>query len=327
MIRIDRLARIALAIVFAFAGVAKLRDLTLTSKSFEKSGVPAHYSRPLARAVPSFELAVAAGLMWARTASLAAKTALAMLIVFTAFIWRNVANGRDTRCACFGQHLDSISGWRAVARNAVLIGMSSVIATPDFFHNRRRTIAKLSPAEVASLSFLTILPSLVAFEGWRRLTNARSVPLYSEVVGPRIGDPIPDAMLHRPGTESMSIPQLLESSNSNEVVFLFIDFNCSPCLSLVERLEGKINNGVKYPTYLIMQESHHNRHLQETNLMKLSLRSQASAFLHKPSADSISLITALNIRSLPCAVLVDSADREVRSVITGKEEILKSLVL
>jgi uncharacterized membrane protein YphA (DoxX/SURF4 family) len=87
-----------LALVFAWAGIAKLRTQPATAASFRGLGLPAPTA--LARAVPAAELAVAAGLVAAP--ALAAWVALVLLLAFTFVIGRAVVAGSTVSCACFG---------------------------------------------------------------------------------------------------------------------------------------------------------------------------------------------------------------------------------
>ena len=91
-------AALVLAVVFAWAAVAKLRTPAPTTTSFHGLGLPA--APVLAKAVPAVELAVAVGLVLAP--GLAAWVALALLLGFSVVIARAVAAGSTVTCACFG---------------------------------------------------------------------------------------------------------------------------------------------------------------------------------------------------------------------------------
>ena len=91
-------AALVLAIVFAWAAIAKLRTPAETTASFHGLGLPA--APALARAVPLVELGVAVALLAAP--SLAAWIALPILLAFSIVIARAVAAGSTVTCACFG---------------------------------------------------------------------------------------------------------------------------------------------------------------------------------------------------------------------------------
>jgi uncharacterized membrane protein YphA (DoxX/SURF4 family) len=92
-----------LAVVFAWAGIAKLRTPIATAASFQGLGLPAPTA--LARIVPAVELVVAVGLIAAP--AVAAWVALALLLAFTFVIGRAIVAGSTVSCACFGSAASS----------------------------------------------------------------------------------------------------------------------------------------------------------------------------------------------------------------------------
>ena len=91
-------AALVLAVVFAWAAVAKVRTPAETASSFRGLGLPG--ASQLAKVVPLVELAVAVGLVLAPP--LVAWVALALVLVFSVVIARAVAAGSTVTCACFG---------------------------------------------------------------------------------------------------------------------------------------------------------------------------------------------------------------------------------
>lgn len=91
-------AAIVLAVVFAWAAVAKFRAMAETTVSFHGLGLPA--AAVLARVVPVVELVVAAGLL--AVPATVAWPALALVVAFSLVIARAVASGSTVVCACFG---------------------------------------------------------------------------------------------------------------------------------------------------------------------------------------------------------------------------------
>ena len=118
-------ARLLLALVFAVAGVAKLRDRAGTRDALEGFGVPGNLVRTLAVVVPLAELAVAGLLVPAQTAAAGALGALLLLGVFTGAIGWNLAHGRAPECHCFGQLHSAPTSWRTLARNGVLLAIAA----------------------------------------------------------------------------------------------------------------------------------------------------------------------------------------------------------
>lgn len=109
---------IGLAVVFAWAGVAKLRAPRPTARAFAALGVPV----VLARVVPFVELALALALVVAPISALAA---VALLVAFT-FVLLRADDG--VRCACFGSASADPVSWVQILRNGLLAG-AAVIAS------------------------------------------------------------------------------------------------------------------------------------------------------------------------------------------------------
>src|SRR5579885_1227581 len=103
-----------LAVVFAWAGVAKLARHADTALAFASLGLPA----PLAWAVPAAELAVA-GVLLVRP-PVGAAAALALLALFSLVLVRALARGEPVRCACFGARRAEVVSPGDVVRNGVL---------------------------------------------------------------------------------------------------------------------------------------------------------------------------------------------------------------
>ena len=120
-------AAIVLAIVFAWAAVAKLRTEAETTASFAGLGLPSPGA--LAKVVPVVELGVAAGLLVAPAT--VSWVALALVLAFSVVIARAVATGSTVTCACFGTAASRGDQARPVSvvelvRNAGLGGLAIV---------------------------------------------------------------------------------------------------------------------------------------------------------------------------------------------------------
>ena len=109
---------IGLSIVFAWAGVAKIRAPRPTARAFAALGVPP----VLARVVPFVELVLAVALVVAPISALAA---LALVVAFTVVLLRA---DDGVRCACFGSGSADPVSWVQVLRNGLLAG-AAVIAS------------------------------------------------------------------------------------------------------------------------------------------------------------------------------------------------------
>lgn len=144
---------LALAVVFAWAGVAKLRRPRRTRRAFRALGVGA----PLARVVPVVELVLAVTLVVAPRVGGAA--AAVLLAAFTVVLARA---DDGVGCACFGGSWTAPVTSLSIARNAALLGAAivAVTATPVM-------PGVAAVAVVAGLASLTALALAVADLGHR----------------------------------------------------------------------------------------------------------------------------------------------------------------
>ncbi len=108
--------RLALAGVFAFAGVQKLRDPLGTRRTMRALRLPA--VPILAVALPAAELVTAAGLVF--FPAVGGALALALLVIFIVLMALDIAEGRDTPCGCFGPRSTKPISSTDVGRNVVL---------------------------------------------------------------------------------------------------------------------------------------------------------------------------------------------------------------
>lgn len=116
-------AAVVLALLFAWAGAAKLGARRRTIRTFRALGLPSPAT--LAVAVPVVELGLAVALLASPRAGAAG--ALVVLVAFTAFLVRAVARGTDVGCGCFGSASTERVSAVDVFRN-VLLGGAAVVA-------------------------------------------------------------------------------------------------------------------------------------------------------------------------------------------------------
>ena len=135
---------LGLAIVFAWAGVAKLLAPAATARSFAALGVPPR----LARVVPFVELTLAAAMV------LAPITAIAALVLLGVFTIVLVGADDGVRCACFGSASSEPVSWVQVVRNGFLAAAAAVAsgATPRV----PSLAAVLTTAGIAAIALLVL---------------------------------------------------------------------------------------------------------------------------------------------------------------------------
>ena len=146
------LATAALALLFAVAAAGKLRDLARFTAVLDAYAiVPAPLVGAAARALPAFELVIAAGLVVPAARAVSAAVAAGLLLAYAAAIGVNLARGRrDLDCGCdgFGRR-HPIAGWMLI-RNALMAGLAGVAAAPR------------APRALEAVDALTLSAGLVA---------------------------------------------------------------------------------------------------------------------------------------------------------------------
>ena len=151
--------RVALAVLFAVAGVAKLADRSGSRQALDQFGAPVRLAGPLAVALPLVELAIAAALLPRATAAQAALAALALLGLLSLAIAVNLALGRNPDCHCFGQLHSEPAGWKTLARNGALATVAAFVAWEGWSDAGSSALVLVDwarPAELVALVFAVV---------------------------------------------------------------------------------------------------------------------------------------------------------------------------
>ena len=117
---IGRIASIALGVMFVVSGGFKLADGPAWPKMAADLGV----RRPLAHAVPWYEIVLGALLIAGIVSPWAEIAATVTLLAFTVVIILRLRDGSRPPCACFGSRSKRPLGRRQVARNVVLLAVA-----------------------------------------------------------------------------------------------------------------------------------------------------------------------------------------------------------
>lgn len=124
-------AAICLAGILLWAAIAKLRNPSSTAEEFTQLGLPAI----AARGVPLAEVAIALALIvlpgWGSV------FAFFLLAAFTSILFTIVRSEATQSCNCFGRMSRKPVTWLDLARNAVLLGFSTLGSTIDRLHRPR----------------------------------------------------------------------------------------------------------------------------------------------------------------------------------------------
>lgn len=234
--------QMALAAVFAVAGVGKLIDLEGSRRAMLGFGLPKRNAAIAGTLLPITELTLAVLLVPHATARWAAAAALVLLLAFIAAIARAMSRGEAPDCNCFGALHSAPAGGRALARNVVLGLLAAGLAvrgpgTPLLDWTADRTAAEL----VAIVTGLATAGLGGAFVwGWRQ--NRR---LSDELAGAqKTIAGIPPGLtfgalaptFEVPGTDGavLSLESLL--ARGRAVVLVFVRPGCGPSETLIATL-------------------------------------------------------------------------------------------
>ncbi len=252
-------ARLALAAMFAFAGVAKLRDPGGTASMLQDFGAPQLAARPFARALPLVELAVALALVPYATAFWGSLAALCLLAAFTAAIGANLLLGRKPECRCFGAVAAAPIGAWTLGRNAVLLAVAAAIgfalpATSDgvVYATLRVELgwAIATCVLLTLLSLQTFLMVQILRQQGRMLLRLEQIegadlPLDLDRFAPQapqaglpIGSPAPDFALPSIDARDDGAAVTLQAlrTGGKRVALFFAHPACGPCGALVPQI-------------------------------------------------------------------------------------------
>lgn len=119
-----RVAATALALVFAWAAIAKLRSRQETAGGFADLGLPV--PAVAAVGVPIFELVIAGLLLL--SPPWGGALAFATLVGFTVYLAGLVRSGRPVSCRCFGEASNEPVSGKMLWRNGFLLVLAAVAA-------------------------------------------------------------------------------------------------------------------------------------------------------------------------------------------------------
>ena len=124
-------SRVTIAVVLAYAAIAKLYDARRLPSQMRAFGVPAPLSIATAVILPVVEFTIAVALVAFPYSSLPAFAAIALLALFTGVVVANLATGQAKPCPCFGAvAMERPVSPLTLVRNGWLLGLA-IIATGD----------------------------------------------------------------------------------------------------------------------------------------------------------------------------------------------------
>jgi peroxiredoxin/uncharacterized membrane protein YphA (DoxX/SURF4 family) len=233
------LLRIALAGIFALAGITKLLDRDGTRRSLADFGASDALVPMASVGLPAAELAVAVALLPAATAVYGALGAAALLLAFVAAIAANLLRGRRPDCHCFGQLHSTPIGWPLLVRNAAMLTAALAVAAagwPDgggslvaWFQGLSGTVGVVLAGALLAIGVLSV----------RRLKRREkpAPPDYADLMAAAlpVGSRAPGFAL--PGLDGSTMTLEMALGEGKPVVLVFTDPNCHSCTELLPDIE------------------------------------------------------------------------------------------
>lgn len=219
-------AKTFLSVVYGFSGVVKLKDHHGTKRELIKEGLSPTAASYAAHILPVLEITMAVGLHApSRFQRCVLMCSRITMMTFTAHLAKKVIQRDLTSCACFGQHLASVSGSKAVARNLVLILLHEPINDKSFWRSSSNS-RKIVVSAASMVTSGALLAGLVKIE---QQVMASLFPMK----GSHLGERVVRELLYASG----NMPQ----SDKRDTVspeFYFISPGCSSCDREIDRLAG-----------------------------------------------------------------------------------------
>ncbi|HWH12047.1 MAG TPA: MauE/DoxX family redox-associated membrane protein [Solirubrobacteraceae bacterium] len=229
-------ARLALVVVFALAGTAKLLDRPGSRRALIDFGVPAGLAGRLHLLLPAAELVSAAALIFASTARWGAVAALLLLICFLLGLTRALRRGEAPDCHCFGQVHSEPASWATVGRNVALALPAAYVAGFGPGPSLAAWVDGHSGEDLwliatTSVAAVSLASTAVLLRQNRRLRSAPAQPAPTPapvgVRAPRISLPGVDG-------EVVRLADLLV--DDRPCVLTFVAAACGPCTRLLPEL-------------------------------------------------------------------------------------------
>ena len=324
--------RLLLACVFAFAGVAKLRDRNGTWSMLRAFGVGIVASDILAPVLPWIEIVTALALVLTSSARIGAFAALILLAVFSAAIAFNLANGRRPECRCFGNVGAEPVGPATIARNAVfaMLAVVTIIAPPS----RMDPIAMNFLRDYGSVAGAIGLCTVVAvqmFLIWqilkqqgrmlRRIDDLEALAAFSDQREAgrldsylQLGQPAPRFELNDLNGATVTLEALCAAGR--QVALFFVHPTCGPCRALVPDI-------VRWSGELAQTHT--------TIVISQGTPSENREFLPGLAPDAVLLqaghevADAFRAYGTPAAVIVDARGRIASELASGAHAVAKLL--
>jgi len=235
--------RIVLAVVFATAGVGKLRDLEGSRRAMQDFGVSEGLAPTVGLLLPLAELVTAILLIFEPTAQVGAILAALLLLAFIGGITNALRHGTQPDCHCFGQIHSAPAGRGTLVRNGILLAAALVVAIggsgpaiDDWVS--ARSAAELVAVGIGILGLVALAYAWTVREQNKTLANDLRIARRAGAMGGRfglpVGSPAPLFELDDINGEPLPLTKLL--ARERPVLLLFMSPWCGPCGSMLPKV-------------------------------------------------------------------------------------------
>jgi len=248
--------RLFLAAVFGLAGAGKLADLDGSRKAAAGFGLPASFAGIVGVALPLFEIAIAASLLFTVSSWFGAIAAATLLLVFVTGMIYQMAKGNAPDCHCFGQIHSEPVGVSSLIRNLIFLVPAVVI----IFKGQNAQGMSIASVDRESVQLMLILLAVlllgIAIDFLRRISSkqdaiVRRIDILEVVAkdggqverqhagsphdGLPIGATLPDFEIEDIYGKFRTTLSL--AGEGVPVLMFFVSPTCSPCKALVPRIQ------------------------------------------------------------------------------------------
>lgn len=341
------IARLALAGIFAVAGVGKLLDLAGSQQAVRNFGLPERLAKPGGIALPIVELIIAALLLPVTTARYGAIAGFVLMLVFIGAIANQLRKGNQPDCHCFGQIHSEPAGPKTLIRNGIFAAVALFVAIAGWndagtsltgwVHDRSGfdwIVLGLGVIAVAGLAVSSWITVHILGQNGRLLLKLDE--LEEQIAAISSGNPVPSAS--KPATKSepkRGLPigtrapafrlegihgetQTLDALRAagNPVLLVFSDPTCGPCNALMPEVAAWQKELASKLTIAVMS-----RGTVEKNLEKVQAHGLSTVLLQPDRTIS----DAYQAIGTPSAVLIQ-ANGTIGSQVEGGAEKIREFV-
>lgn len=324
------LAQLALAVVFAVAGVAKLSDRGGTRQAIEAFGIPSRLAPTGAALLPVVELAIAVALLFPVTARWGALVAMALLAIFSIAIARVLRSGAAPDCNCFGGLTQTEVGRGTLFRNLTLGLLAAFVAFGGQSVSALRWVTVPATQDRAAIAVLLLALAALGCFCWALLRQNGRLLLSLDAAAParersgsgkgtlsplEVGSPAPAFSGRDLRGGAVSLDSLLAAGQP--VALFFTDPGCGACESALDGVARAQAERAGELTVAVISSGSIDR--IEEKATKFGLARVV------PQADE-ALFDAYRVNGVPAIVEIDADGAVTRPAELGADAVLDAIL-